>query len=625
MKNFLKAFFSSAAGTLAGILFVFLVIPSVIVMLFGRIQWSARESIEHGSVLHILLDGRVVDGAPSVDWLFEDGQHKIRLQKVIKAIRTAKDDSRIIGAVLDIRSPSMGWASATAIRREIEAFRDAKKFVYAYSDRLDERDLYLSSAAEKSFLQPNGDIEFNGLATEEAFLKGLFAKLEVQPVIFRVGRFKSAIEPLILDKMSPENREQISTLLGDLWTEVRNSIAKRAKATPEQIDTWVADLSIQSAADAKKAGLITDLLYSDEFDDVMKEAAKWGSDKDAKYVSVGQMVAAAKSRGKEKKKIALVIAEGEIVKGEGGPGQVGDDTILSALSEIEEDTDVAAVVLRVNSPGGDALASDVIWRQLAVMDEDRPVVASMGDVAASGGYYISAGARHIVVEPTTITGSIGVFGVLFNAEGLLKNKLSLSFDRVATHPYADYGGVTRALAKKESDSIQAGVERTYKRFIEVVAESRGFEDTKEVEKIAEGRVWSGTRAVSLGLADELGGLDRALAKAAELGNLGEGYSIEVYPKNADRVTRFLEQLTDESSHIFGSSAVGALDFSSLLSQWDWGRGLARAVVGLLRPQRLIGLGSSGKWLERVGRESSSARQTRPEILSLDFIDPTAIR
>ncbi len=607
MKGFLRSLFSAVAGTVVGVLLVMVGIPLLLVLIATNTQWTPKVSIQPQSVLHIHLDGQIVDGVPSMEWIFEDGGHRIRLQKLIRSIRAAKADSRIVGAVLDLRNPNLGWAAATTIRHELESFKESKKFLMGYADRLDEKGLYVASAVEKMYVQPNGDIEFNGLAIEEAFMKGLFAKLELQPLIFRVGRFKSAIEPLILDRMSPENKEQLLTLITDIWSEVRTALSARAKVPAEKIDEWVSELSIKSVDDAKKAGLITGTMFSDEFDELVLKEAKWGEHDEPKYVSIGQMYAAEKNRGKEKRKIALLVADGEIVKGESSRGQVGDETYLSALAEIKEDEDVAAVVVRINSPGGDALASDVLWRELAVLDEDRPVVASMGDVAASGGYYMAAGARYILAEPTTITGSIGVFGVLFNAESLFKNKLGVLFDRVATHPFADFGNFTRPLAKKESDAIQEGVERTYRRFINVVAESRGFEKVEDVEKIAEGRVWSGKRAVELSLVDELGGLDRALAKAAEFSGLTDGYQVDIYPKTSDRLSRFLEQLSEDSvtfDRVSTQASLFGLPPSALRFVSKMMSGPVEHVLSLV---------------ERV-RESR-----RPGILAREPLNPAAIR
>lgn len=598
MKNFFKIFVSSFLGVVFGLIAMSILLPMILLMIIGPSAWSPVVKLESKAVLHVLLDGEVVDSTPSVDWLFDEGRPRIRLQKVIKAIRLAREDKHVVGAVLDIRSPGIGWSSATAIRRELEAFKEAKKFVYTYADRLDEVGFYMASGTEKTFMQPNGDIELDGLAAENPFMKGLFAKLEVKPLIFRVGRFKAAVEPLILDKMSPENRLQTSELVGDLWSEARAAIAARAGAKPEELDHWVDDLTIRSVAEAKKAGIVADALFSDEFDERVKQAATWESKDDANYISMSDMAAQDRTRKREKRKVALLIAEGEIVKGEGGRDQVGDDTYLAALQEIEDDEDVAAVVVRINSPGGDALASDVLWRQLTVLDEKRPVVASMGDIAASGGYYMAAGARHIVAEPTTITGSIGVFGVLFNAEALFKNKLGINFDRVTTHKRSEFGGYTRPLEEKEQQTIQAGVERTYKRFVEVVAQSREFEKVEQVEAIAEGRVWSGKRAVDLGLVDELGGLDRAISKAAEFAGMADGYEVEIYPRKTDRISRFLEQFAENDSM--------QLSLRSVVSRWLPKNRLAEwmaPVAGVLKAPIALSLPAKGlriqarEWLD----------------------------
>lgn len=562
---------SSLLGILAAVLIAFVVIPLLIATLAGSSNWSKREVIHPKSVLHVLLHGEILDSAPTVDWMFEDGLTRTRLQKIIKAIRLAREDSRIVGIVVDIRNPTMGWASATAIRRELAAFKEAKKFSFTYADRLNELGFYIASGTDRTIMQPHGDIELDGLASEIPFMKGLFAKLEVKPTIFRVGKFKAAVEPFILDKMSDENREQTRVLIDDLWLEVRTALAGAAKVSVEDLDGWMSNLELRSVEDAKRIRLVSDLMFTDEFDTLVRGSAGWTADEELKYVSLSRMAAEAQSKGHEKRKIALLIAEGEIVKGEGGRGQIGDDTFMNALYEIDQDPDVAAVVLRVNSPGGDALASDILWRQLTVLDEKRPVVASMGDIAASGGYYMSVGARHIVTEPTTITGSIGVFGLLFNAESLFKNKLGVLFDRVSTHRHSDYGGVTRSLDPKESAAIQSSVEKTYKRFIDVVAQSRGFEKIEDVEALAEGRVWSGTRAVQIGLADELGGLDRALAKAAEFAGLGDNYEIEIFPKPVDHFEKFFETLAEGSestSLSILSRLPGVRDFLFSITGYD---------------------------------------------------------
>lgn len=612
LKTFFKTMFSSLLGIIAAVLIAFILIPLMIAGIAGSANWSKREIVKPKSVLHVLLDGELLDSAPTVDWMFEDGRTKSRLQKLIKAIRLARDDSRIVGVVVDIRNPSIGWASATAIRRELVAFKEAKKFSFTYADRLNELGFYIASGTDRTVMQPHGDIEMDGLASEVPFMKGLFTKLEVKPTIFRVGKFKAAVEPFVLDKMSDENREQTRVLVDDIWAEVRTAIAGSAKVSVEELDGWMSNLELRSVEDAKRVRLVSDLMFTDEFETLVRGAAGWAADEDLKYVSTSRMAVESKDKGGEKRKIALVIAEGEIVKGEGGRGQIGDDTFLGALFEIDQDPDVAAVVLRVNSPGGDALASDILWRQLTVLDEKRPVVASMGDIAASGGYYMAAGARHIVTEPTTITGSIGVFGLLFNAESLFKNKFGVLFDRVATHRHSDYGGMTRSLDPNESAAIQTSVEKTYRRFIDVVAQSRGFEKIEDVEALAEGRVWSGTRAIQIGLADEVGGLDRALAKAAEFAGLGDSYQIEIFPKPVDHLEKFFQTLAEgsESGKVLGFLPTPAV------------RGFLQSVLGSrlgFEETRFKSLQSAAGILDHA------TRSNRPTTLAREPMSPLSIR
>lgn len=599
-KSFFKSMFASLLGILAAILIAAFVIPMIFATVFSTSNWAKREPIESKSVLHLLLDGEIVDSAPTVESILEDGRAKIRLQKLIRAIRLAREDARIVGVVVDLRSPAMGWASATAIRRELLAFKEAKKFSFTYADRMNEMGFYIASGTDRTVMQPYGDVEMDGLASEIPFMKGLFAKLEVKPTIFRVGKFKAAVEPFILDKMSEENREQTRVLIEDIWSEARKGIAEAAKVSQEELDGWMSGLAIKSVDDAKRVRLVSDLMFTDEFDTLVRSAAGWAPDAPPQFVSISRMaIEGRKHGGKEKRKLALLIAEGEIVKGQGGRGLIGDDTFLSALYEIEDDPEVAAVVVRINSPGGDALASDILWRKMTVMDEKRPLVASLGDIAASGGYYMAVGARHIVAEPTTITGSIGVFGLLFNAESLFKNKLGVLFDRVATHKHSDHGGITRALTEEESASIQSSVERVYRRFINVVAQSRGFEKLEDLEAMAEGRVWSGTRAVQMGLVDELGGLDRAIAKAAELAGLGDDYEIETFPKPIDHFSKFFEALADGSD-------------------------TAAAVSEMMRLKSELAHGKFENLPEALGLLERVKASGRPATLAREPLSPTAI-
>ena len=622
-NSFLATFLASTLGTMSAISLLVIGVPIFFGVLISFVSGakSPTEAVEKQSVLYIGLDGDVVDSPSSFQLSFSDERPQIRLYRVLRAIKAAREDERISGVVVEFDNPSMGWASATALQRELAAVKEAKKFVFAYADQMGEKEFYVASAADKIFMQPQADLELNGLAVDETFLKGLLKKIGVEPVIFRVGKFKSAIEPLIGEQMSPENREQLQTLLNDIWGEARIRIATAAKRSPEELDAALADLKLASVEDAKKFGLVAEGLFSDEIETLIKRSVHPEiqnldelQDIEINWVRIPTLLAETKSKRNSKKNIAVLVAEGEIIKGEGDSGVVGDESMLEAIREIRDDETISAVVVRINSPGGSALASDIIWRELSVLDETKPVIASMGDIAASGGYYIAAGARHIFAETTTITGSIGVFGVMFNAEGLLKEKAGLKFDRVATHPHADFGAPNRKLEALESQQIQSSVERVYSRFLDVVAQSRGFEKVSEVATLAEGRVWSGLAAQKLKLVDEIGGLERAVNKAAEFAGVGTGFSIEYFPRRADRFSRFLDQLSeDSSSSISGPSwnRVGShrIDWTGELRQGAWAQAFSLLSASRLMPvSQLQGWAAHatqpGRWIV-LARESST--------------------
>ena len=561
--KFLKTAASTAAGIVVGAL-VALIALIVFVSLIGRgLRGAGNDPIEGHSLLHLRMDGVLVERLLPVDFdflsgarLFEDNR-SIGLYDTLRALAVAQKDPRIDGVYLDIAGFDAGWAGVTALRRGLKEFSASGKFVIAYAEQLDEKSYYLATGADQIYLQPNGELQLNGLSVSEAFFRGLIEKLELEPKIFRVGKFKAAVEPFILEKMSTENRAQNQTLLDDLWGIARADFAASAKKSNEEIDRAAANLEISSPESAVQLGLIKGLVYEDELRDTLADRTV-GEDDELRLVSVRQLLRdVGPDQGrKHTAKIAVVFADGEIGSGESGRDRVGSESLVHELREAADDDDVKAIVIRVNSPGGDALASDVIWRELYSIDQDIPVVASMGDVAASGGYYMAAGARHVFAEPTTITGSIGVFGLLFNAEKFFKRKLGVSFDHVATHPHAGLGDFSRPMDAAEDKFVQTGVERVYRRFLEVVKEGRGFKELEEVEKLAGGRVWSGLRAQELGLVDELGGLGAAVKKAAEFAELGSDYRIEIYPKEGDAFGHLLERLAETASESAVRSALG---------------------------------------------------------------------
>lgn len=551
MKSFLKSVATTVIGVFIAVLLIVLVVPMVVMSVTKAIQ-ANQTAIEEKSVVHVKVKGPFEEYARPFDFdIFSGGapfsqdSRALPLFETIAGIDAAKEDKRILGMYLEIRDFESGWAGVSELHRAIKQFAEAGKFVYAYSDSFDEKSYYLATAAEKIYMAPAGELELNGLSVSSAFLKGLFEKLEVEPRIFRVGKFKAAVEPLIESKMSEENRLQNKTLLDDIWGVARKEIARFAGEKTDSIDEAAGDLRIRSADDAADNGFVTELAYEDQVEDLMKEKTV-GKDEELRLVHPIHLLHESATENESEKRIAIIFAEGEITSGAGTRDSVGSEGILEDLQEASEDENVKAIVVRVNSPGGDALASDVIWRKIKKIDETIPVIVSFGDVAASGGYYMAAGARYIIAEPTTITGSIGVFGVMFDTERFFRGKLGVEFDQVGTHPHADIGNFNRKMTDLEKTVIQESVTRVYGRFLNVVKEGREFKDQAKVEGLAEGRIWSGLRAKELGLVDELGGLSLAIEKAAQLGEVPEPYPVEVYPKNDDPLSILLERFATES-------------------------------------------------------------------------------
>ena len=581
MKSFFKNILSTVIGMLIASFVSILVFIGVITLIMHGMSRGSSSGVEKNSFLDIRLRGQIVEKHRPLDFqllgdrsIFSEDK-TLGLWELTRAVEAAKKDDRIEGIVLEMRGFEAGWATLTALHDKLEEFKAGGKWIYTYGDSYDEKSYYLATASTKIFLEPHGEIEFNGLSTSQPFLKGLLDKLDVEARVFRVGKFKAAVEPLILEKMSPENRKQNEELMGDLWATFRKSVSVSQKLDEKRVDEIAAGLLAVSAEQAKSVGLIHELAFEDEFEDQLKaltiykgktppkEKSIKSDDKDEnelRAVSVSELLRDSKTTssmtGKGPKKIAILFAEGEIGSGLGGRDSIGSESFREDLIEAKEDEDVAAIVVRINSPGGDALASDVIWREMMKTDEEIPIVVSMGDVAASGGYYMASAGRYVFAEPTTITGSIGVFGLMFNTQKFFKNKAAVNFDRVTTHPYADIGDSNRPMTDFEAKSIQGQVNRVYTRFIDVVQEGRGYEKREDIETIAEGRVWSGTRALDLGLVDELGGMDKAIKKAAEFAEIND-YKIELFPKDTDPLMMFLERFSGDAVEVLVGKQTAA--------------------------------------------------------------------
>lgn len=473
-----------------------------------------------------------------------DGLYEIR-----EALRKAADDSRIAGIYLRIRGVEAGWATVASIRDGLEEFKASGKPIYAWSDQWSEKPLHLAGVADEIYLHPVGAVGLNGFASTPMFYKGMFDKVGIEPKVFKVGTFKSAVEPYKDYQMSEPNREQISTLLFDLWNEFRDSLAlARTDLSPNQIDSLTSQGLILTRPElAVQSGVIDGLAYENDVHELLKEELELESGGELEMVSLSKYISArvrSKNLKKSSPKVAVLFMEGTIVDGKGNNGEIGGDAFVKELRKVRDDSTVKAVVLRINSPGGSALASDLMWAEIESVKKKKPVIASMGDVAASGGYYISAPCDYIFARPSTITGSIGVFSLMFNTEALYEEQLGISFDRVATHPLADLGNTNREMTSQEEAVMQEGVNRIYSRFIDIVRTGRGFKDSVEVDKIAQGRVWSGQRALELGLVDELGGLDAAVAFAKEKAGLSDNEETQLMllPEAVDPFERIAQSL-----------------------------------------------------------------------------------
>lgn len=537
MKQFFKTVFASLLGTLlASVIFVFLIIG--IIGAIAAISGSDKEiEVKENSILVMKFDGPITDRGSknpfqNLGALFSKEQG-IGLDDILNNIEKAKEDDNIKGIYMEITSVPAGIAMVEEIRTKLLEFKNTGKFILAYSEYYTQGAYYLASVADKIYLNPQGAIDFKGLSAELMFFKNALAKLEVEPQIIRHGKFKSAIEPFILEKMSDENREQTMTYIGSIWNHMVEGISKSRNISTEELNKVADEMSLQKAEDAVKYKFADQLAYKDEILEILKEKTEAKAVDKINSVSIADYTNAKEAKKKEftKDKIAVIYAVGEIDGGEGDDEKIGSERISKAIREARLDEKVKAIVLRVNSPGGSALASEVMWREMVLAKQAKPVIVSMGNVAASGGYYISCAADTIVAEPNTITGSIGVFGVLFNAQGFMNNKLGITFDTVKTNMHADIGSIYRPLTASERDIIQKSVENVYDVFITRVAEGRKL--TKEqVDEIGQGRVWSGIDAKRIGLVDVLGGLETAIEIAAQKAGL-ENYKLLSLPKQKD--------------------------------------------------------------------------------------------
>lgn len=546
MRQFLKFTLATMTGFLLTIVVLIILSTAIIGVLVS--SGDKEVTVAENSVLHLDFSSPIQDRGSEnpfegLDPFTMESTNANSFSDYVRSIEAAAKDEKIKGIFLDLK----GVAADLAIRQEIfealKKFKESDKFIYAYSETYTQGDYHLAALADSIFLYPTGDFMFTGYASEPLFFKGMLDKLGVEVKLIRVGKYKGAGEPFIRENLSEENRFQIQSYLNSLYQSYLGDIADARKISADTLWAIANELRIETPQQAISSGLIDGLAYRDEVLELLKTKTNAKSIDKIKFISVDDYSSSlTKEKVTEKSRIAVVYAIGDIISGEGDDQTIGSDRISAALRDARLDKNVKAVVLRVNSPGGSALASDVIWREMVLLKKaKKPVVVSMGALAASGGYYISIAADSIFAEPTTITGSIGVFGLLPNISPFMKDKLGLTFDRVTTGKYADIGTATRSMRADEEAIIQRMVNRIYEDFTNKVAESRNL-PIDSVQNMAQGRVYTGAQAKTLGLVDELGNLNDAISTAARMAKL-KNYRLKELPSQKNPIDELIKGFT----------------------------------------------------------------------------------
>lgn len=531
----MKDFFKFTLATITGIILTSIVMFVIsIIVVFSMLSSTETETVvKKNSIMMLDLNGSLVERTSDNIFkeLFDKEDSTYGLDDILASIKKAKENDDIKGIYIQATSLNANFASLQEIRDALDDFKKSGKFIVAYSDNYTQGMYYLSSVANKVLLNPKGAIEWRGLASQPLFLKGLLEKLGIEMQVFRVGTYKAAVERFSATEMSPANREQVTAYITSIWNEIITDVAASRKVSVDSLNNYANRmLMFYPAEQTVKSGMADTLIYKNDVRDYLKQLAKIDKDDDLAVLGLDEMINVKKNTPKDKSGniIAVYYAFGEI---DGGSSSTDEDGIISNevikdLRKLKEDKDVKAVVLRVNSPGGSAFGSEQIWEAVCQLKKEKPVIVSMGDYAASGGYYISCAADTIVAEPTTLTGSIGIFGLIPNAKGLT-DKLGLSFDVVKTHKFADFGNIMRGMNTDEQTLLQMYINQGYDLFVSRCAEGRKM-SKNEIEKIAEGRVWTGEAAKKIGLVDILGGIDKALEIAVKKAKV-EGYTVVGYP------------------------------------------------------------------------------------------------
>ena len=558
MKEFFKYVFATVVGIIISAVVLGILGFVILVGIISSFDSDTKAVVKKNSVLYLNLDQAITERTPKESFgsVFGSGSKSIGFNDVIRALQKAKTDDNIQAVYINVMAPDAGMATLLEVRNAILDFKTSKKPVIAYSEIYSQGAYYLASAASKVYLNPEGDLEFKGFKAQLSFYKGALDKLGVEPQIIRVGNYKSAVEPFINTKMSDYNREQVSVYVNGLYQTFLAGISNSRQLNPDSLYQIANQFKIQKPNDALAYKMVDGLKYKDEVLDELRSITGKGKKDDINSITINDYIKDLPSQGDiaSKNKVAVIYANGDIIGGEGSDEQIGSERISRAIRKARLDEDVKAIVLRVNSGGGSALASDVIWREIELSKKIKPVIASFGDVAASGGYYIGCAADSIFVQPNTITGSIGVFGMFFNTQKLMNEKLGITFDGVKTGQYADIMNANRPMTPAERMILQKGVNNIYNTFITKVANGR--KKTKaQVDSLGGGRVWTGKDAVANGLADRIGSFSDAIASAAKKAKLKD-YKVVEYPEKIDPIKEFLGAAKDNVSAYYAKKEFG---------------------------------------------------------------------
>ena len=566
--NFFKRFIASFFAVIAAFWFMGIVLVLIIA---GLGNADVAPSVANASVLKIALNRPIVDykggsGDDPFSVLFEE---TIALDEVVASVQAAAEDDRISGISFETPFFLGGWSQAETLRNALLEFKNSDKFIYAYGDSYSQKSFYLSSVADSLFVTPTGFVDLRGLSSELTYYKSFQEKSGLRMEVIRHGKYKAAVEPYLNDAPSKENVEQIQELIDSLWDEVGAQMADQIEVSRADFEGWVNDLVTRDLEKAKELDLIGGLIYEDQYEDTLKRAV--GASKNDLSASSKLNEISSSSYFKTIKstpidssdRIALVYAQGSILYGEGSPTIMGQETMNKALQSAREDRNIKAVVLRINSPGGSALTSDLIWREVEKTAKEKPVVVSISDVAASGGYYIATPATYIIAQSTSITGSIGVFGTLPNASELAE-QWGVSSYTLSTHERSATYSPLRPLSDSFRAELTEGIEQTYQTFLERVASGRSM-SIESVDAIAQGRVYLAPKALELGLIDEIGTLEDAINKAAELAAIDE-FRLREYPRYKSDLERLLGDLPSASLSMISSKLPSIV--SNYLNFWE---------------------------------------------------------